>query len=463
MKKNALFLLMLLCIPVIVNAYDAQIDGIYYNLDKSEKTATVTFYSLNNNSKAYSGDVIIPSEVTFQGVTYTVIGIGDSAFYGCIGLTSATIPNSVISIGGDAFNKCSGLTSVTIPNNVTIIDDYAFYGCSSLKSVTIPNSVKEIGYFAFYQCIGLTSVVIPNSVTTIGDAFYGCSGLTSVTIGNSVTSIIDETFYGCSSLTSVTIPNSVTSIGNSAFYGCSSLTSVTIGNSVTSIGKKVFSDCYRLNTIYCLCTTPPNCENEVFICETNNVSDPKDVYNYAILHIPTGTKELYSSAYEWRYFKNVKEDVELNVDGKYVDLTIKMGTLGYTRQAVKAAETYTIYIGSLGDNKVNTVLFNGIDVTNSIVNGYYTTPVINGESELSISFESETSVKSMQEDNLKVSGYNGEIRVQNIEKPSDIYVYSVDGKLVNSAISTIGSASIQVDSDQLYMVKVGNRTFKVAL
>ena len=75
-------------------------------------------------------------------------GIADSAFSGCTGLTSITIPDSVTSIGGGAFIGCTGLTSITIPDSVTSIGDYAFYGCTGLKSITIPDSVTSIGDFA---------------------------------------------------------------------------------------------------------------------------------------------------------------------------------------------------------------------------------------------------------------------------------------------------------------------------
>ena len=81
------------------------------------------------------------------------------------------------------------VTTVVIPESiagkpVTRIADSAFSGCSGLTSMTIPASVTSIREGAFSGCSGLTSVTIPSSVTSIGsDAFYGCSGLTSVTIG----------------------------------------------------------------------------------------------------------------------------------------------------------------------------------------------------------------------------------------------------------------------------------------
>ena len=173
---------------ITASAYDFEADGIYYNITSSKnKTVKVSYKNTNYNS--YSGEVVIPSEVTYNGEKYTVISIGDHAFYGCSGLTSVTIPNSVTSIGSYAFCNCSGLTSVTIPNSVTSIGYDAFCNCSGLTSVTIPNSVTSIGYDAFCNCSGLTSVTIPNSVTSIGNrAFWSCSGLTSIVVeeGNPV-------------------------------------------------------------------------------------------------------------------------------------------------------------------------------------------------------------------------------------------------------------------------------------
>ena len=262
---------------VMANAYDFEEDGIYYNiLSSTDLTAEVT-----PGDNKYTGNVIIPSTVTYGGSIYNVTSIGYMAFYECSSLTSVTIPNSVTSIEYGAFLACSSLTSITIPESVTSIGYAAFGYCSSLTSVTIPNSVTSIEYGAFLACSSLTSITIPESVTSIGYAAFGyCSSLTSVTIPNSVTSIGEWAFYYCSSLTSITIPNSVTEVGGGIFYGCShlesivlsenitslpscdsdgrlrgffegckSLTSVTIPNSVTSIGEFAFYGCSSLTSI----------------------------------------------------------------------------------------------------------------------------------------------------------------------------------------------------------------------
>ena len=244
-KQLLITLAVLLC-SATASAYDFEVDGIYYKvLSFSDLTVEVT-----KGDNEYSGEVIIPSTVSYKSKTLTVTSIGESAFENCDALTSVTIGNSVTSIGESAFYRCRSLTSVTIPNSVTSIGELTFSSCSGLTSIEIPNSVTSIESYAFYGCSGLTSIEIPNRVTSIGEsAFSGCSGLTSIEIPNSVTTIGEGTFRGCSGLTSVTIGNSVTSIESYAFYGCSGLTSVTIGNSVTSIGGRAFWGCTSLKDL----------------------------------------------------------------------------------------------------------------------------------------------------------------------------------------------------------------------
>ena len=137
-KLSLLFALMLS--TLMASAYDAQVDGIYYNLITEAKQAEVT-----SGDTKYTGSVTIPESFTYDGVTYSVTSIGSAAFAGCSGLTSVTIGNSVTSIGEGTFSGCKGLTSVTIPNSVTSIGKQAFYFCSGLTSVTIRNSVTSSG------------------------------------------------------------------------------------------------------------------------------------------------------------------------------------------------------------------------------------------------------------------------------------------------------------------------------
>jgi hypothetical protein len=148
--------------------YDFMVDGICYKI-----TGTNTV-DVCENPAQYSGNVVIPSTVTYGGKTYQVTGIRTYAFY-----------------------DCDGLTGVTIPNTVTTIGDAAFSGCDNLTTVTIPNSVTRIGWYAFAYCNGLTSVTIGSGVTTIDDnAFAGCPALTSVTcLATTPPTLGEDVFY----------------------------------------------------------------------------------------------------------------------------------------------------------------------------------------------------------------------------------------------------------------------------
>ena len=319
---------------VAVSAHDFEVDGIFYNINGNDVTVT---YKGNSNfmyDNEYSGEVVIPESVTYDGKTYSVTTIGESAFHNC-SVTSIEIPNSVTSIGKYAFYWCSGLTNVYISDlvawcNIKWGNNSAnpFYYAKNLylngnlvTDLIIPGSVTSIGDYAFYECRGLTSITIPNSVTSIGSgAFYGCTSLTSVTIGNSVTSIGESAFHNCSGLTSITIPNSVTVIQKYAFSECSNLSDVNIGNNVVlRICNYAFSKCNALSNIYLYGSTPA-------IVYANNFSD----YNYekVNLYVPDGTLSTYLITDYWKYFWNIREfdatcveDVEFSDDAHAFEIT----------------------------------------------------------------------------------------------------------------------------------------------
>ncbi len=290
MKRYLFLTLAVLLCTLSASAYDFMVDSIAYFKNDDGKSVRVA------SGVRYKGDIVIPENVTYDGVIYSVSEIGFAAFKGCY-LKSITIPNSVTKIGNWAFWQCAWLRSVTIPNSVTKIGDRTFEQCPSLTSIIIPNSVTEICETAFMDCTGLASITIPNSVTKIGkQVFKGCTSLTSITIPNTVTFIGEDAFDGtqwynnqpdgvvyigniaykfkgemasgtaisikegtlsvaqhaftnCAGLTSVTIPNSVIKIGFRAFEGCTGLTSITIGNSVTEIDVRAFSGCKCLTSV----------------------------------------------------------------------------------------------------------------------------------------------------------------------------------------------------------------------
>lgn len=146
MKRILFILLFLPMLPLAVCAA-VKIGDIYYNLNSSDKTAELVY----QRNHTYSGDVVIPSSVTYGDVEYSVTGIRGNAFWRSSELTSVTIPSSVTSIGRCAFTQCTELTYISIPNSVTSIGYCAFTDCWKLGTVILGNALTNIGEGAFLR------------------------------------------------------------------------------------------------------------------------------------------------------------------------------------------------------------------------------------------------------------------------------------------------------------------------
>ena len=67
-------LLVVLFATTCLWAYDFEVNGIYYNyLDGNNVEVT---YNNSINAEKYSGEVIIPSTITYNRTTYNVTSIG---------------------------------------------------------------------------------------------------------------------------------------------------------------------------------------------------------------------------------------------------------------------------------------------------------------------------------------------------------------------------------------------------
>ncbi|MBO7507194.1 MAG: leucine-rich repeat domain-containing protein [Paludibacteraceae bacterium] len=225
-------------------------DTIWYEF--RDKHARVTYKGKYSDSyqNEYSKSVVIPEEVTYKDVTYSVLVIGDRAFEACDELTSVVLPNSMRLIDSYAFSKCLALKSVSIPDGVLYIGNGVFSGCRSLTDVTLPKGTKKIGSAAFHGCVALKSITIPDSVKEIkGEAFKNCTSLANVSISDGVRVIGCDAFSKCVALKNVSIPDNVLYIESGAFSGCRSLTDVTLPKGTKKIGSAAFHSCVALKSI----------------------------------------------------------------------------------------------------------------------------------------------------------------------------------------------------------------------
>ena len=80
---------------------------IYYQwVDYTEGKVLFVSHRGGSFENSYSGNVVIPQTVEYEGQFYSVKGIINKAFYKCKDLTSVTIPNGIEYIYEEAFAEC---------------------------------------------------------------------------------------------------------------------------------------------------------------------------------------------------------------------------------------------------------------------------------------------------------------------------------------------------------------------
>ena len=165
MKKQSFIAILLTVLMSLTGAkafaYDIAVannDGvtIYYKWANEEKTElSVSSHGGYN----YSGNVIIPKSVVYEGNTYRVTSIGDRAFQNCSGLTTITIGSGVKNIGSQAFAKCAELADVycyaeTVPttNTDAFEESYINYATLHVPTASI-DAYKAVEPWASFKTI----------------------------------------------------------------------------------------------------------------------------------------------------------------------------------------------------------------------------------------------------------------------------------------------------------------------
>ena len=283
LKRTALFSMAVLC-SVVANA-QFDYEGITYKV--SGTTAIIQKPSAAIGT--YSGDIVIPETVPYNGKDYTVVSAVATAFKGNEAITSIQLPNTVNKFIKGQFSKCTNLKKANIPTAITAFPGNVFEYCSSLEEITIPDNITVINGSQFNGCTGLKKIILEGtteleidnasglqakytagsgdaaidyistleevvvnrpmkSVQPAKNPWRGNTSIKKVTFGGNCTAVFSNMFENCSSLTEINIPETVTSIAANAFAG-TGIASLDLHGGIATISSSAFQNCKSLTTV----------------------------------------------------------------------------------------------------------------------------------------------------------------------------------------------------------------------
>ena len=277
-----------------------QVDGIYYELNGENKTATIIAEtSGSGNYKSLTGKVTIPKTINVDGYEYTVTSMDEGAF------------------------SYAPMTEVEINAELTTIPDYAFFWADKLTDVTLPKTVTSIGEQAFASCAALVNI----------------EGLTGGNTENlpDLKTIGDNAFEDCESFSFLML-NSVTSIGANSFAGCTNLQTIHMRETVTGLGKKAFYNCTKLLEFYNYASKPQSYPDGLL----SGVDKAK-----LKIYVPAAARKAFMTADGWKDFAivgmgSVVDGITYNVDDASGTASVTFQTEDMKNYADLKAQTVTI-------------------------------------------------------------------------------------------------------------------------
>ena len=247
-------------------------------------------------------------------------------------------------------------------------------------------------------------VIIPEKIEDEGGQEY------------TVTLIGEQAFLTCSELTSVKLPSTITSIGVRAFFNCSALVSVDIPSAVTSFGEGAFIYCSSLQSVEIPEGTAEVSENMFNGCSSlTSVTLPSTIVSIGNTAF-AGCSALTTLDVKASVPPTCGTDVFANVDKDKCTLNITLGS----EMIYKSAEEWKEFKNIEGK-------YAGVE------------SVANGE--------------------ISVLASDGCIKVNGAKDGQTVRIYNVNGQLLYSGSDT----SVDTAAKGLYIVRVGDRIFKVVL
>ena len=142
----AIAMLMTFCLHANADAdvCDFSKDGIFYKI-QSDGSVHVWYEDGSSWDPCYTlGCYVIPETVTYEGTTYTVTGIGHTAFYGCTNVNYVSLPKTIKNIEYRAFVGCTSLENIICyATDPPTLSSEAFTGLFDKVTFWVPSSALD--------------------------------------------------------------------------------------------------------------------------------------------------------------------------------------------------------------------------------------------------------------------------------------------------------------------------------
>lgn len=466
---------------------------------------SMMFYQCNNLT-----EITIPNTIT---------RIEREAFSKCSNLRKVTIPSSVVSTDGAVFRDCISLEEIVIPESLTTLASSLFEYCTSLRKVILPKGLKKIEGSVFSGCSALETIELPDSLEEIGSRCFRESGLSSITLPKSLYKIYGYAFSNCNKLITITIPQNVAFMGGCIFAGCNNLKEVHYQRAILPGITYLYESQNKIhNGNVCTLYVPKGAKTVYEASNDWNVfmaiveEDVPDVYYSLKAHIAKGrgsvtvgdtditrnavdtllnstvtvtfkpadgymiesilcnNEDITKQVTDVRLYEHeiaaVQANYNFEVSYKEEPLTLHLvsGQGGSIDVKVEKGEKFTCDFAAEEGWTVNTILFNGRDVTNEWSTEGYTTPAITYSSTLSVSFESLNAIEATRTSNVKAySPSQGTLVIEGLKNGESVAIYNAGGVPVKSFNAGNSKETISLQSGVIYIVKTADTTIKVAL
>ena len=288
MKKTLLLItatLLALALSAQENLPTFKSGKIYYQIvDEAQHWAQIT---APTTGTPYNGITSsdLASTVTYEGVQYTVYGVGPGAFMNATLSGLLTLPDGLIYIDNGAFDGAGGDGSgIRIPNSMQFISEIAFVN-NRFGIITCRDANPYFSRIDFSEQVGNTMYALANKegnkllafpgqkiLSTGGDGTY----VTQVTIPDQITEIGDYAFHGSPKLTNVTFHEGIVKIGDHAFANCLKLTSVRLPSANVELAGYVWSGCENVTSV----SLPQGIHlsnHDFYCCSIENLTVPEGV------------------------------------------------------------------------------------------------------------------------------------------------------------------------------------------